>query len=100
MKAGWWDSVLALRDLAEATPIISDNGLPLLTENNFQTLNPSLFYLGPLPFLLFWLPPPPPLPRLLIFRLSVGPPPLPIIWNWRVVEQYEEMKYKITPDLK
>ena len=36
-----------------ATPIISDTGLPLLTEHIFQT--PPLFYLDP--------------PRLLIFRL-------------------------------
>ena len=49
------------------TPIISDNGLPLLTENIFQA--PLL------PFI--WT------PRLLIFRSSVGPPPF--IWNWRVV---------------
>ena len=40
------------------TPTISDNGLPLLTENIFQT-PPILF--GPPP-------------RLLIFRLSVGSP--------------------------
>ena len=37
MKAGCWDTPLALRDLAEATPIISENQLPILTENNFQT---------------------------------------------------------------
>ena len=58
MKAGWWDAPLVLLDLAKAIPIISGNGLPLLTENNFQT-SPLLF--GP--------------PRLLIFRLSVGRPP-------------------------
>ena len=33
MKAGWWDAPPALRDLAKAIPIFSDNGLPLLTEN-------------------------------------------------------------------
>ena len=56
MKAGWWHALFALQDLAEAIPIISDNALPLLAENNFQT---------------------PPLdldPRLLMFRFSVGPP--------------------------
>ena len=41
-----------------ATPIISDTGLPLLTEHIFQT--PPLFYLDP--------------PRLLIFRLFAAPP--------------------------
>ena len=77
MEAGLRDAPLALRDSAKAIPIISDNGLPLLTENSFQILP---FYLNhPLP-----------LPRLLIFKLSVGPsplllrPPSPIIWNWRV----------------
>ena len=96
MKAGWWDSVLALRDLTEATPIISDNGLPLLTENNFQTLPPSplLFEPSTLPFILT-----PPLVYWYLGYLS-DPPALPIIWNWRVVEQYEEMTYKCTPDLK
>ena len=54
-EAGWWDAPLVLLDLAKAIPIVSGNGLPLLTENNFQT-SPLLF--GP--------------PRLLIFRLSVG----------------------------
>ena len=34
---------LALRDLTEAIPIISDNGLLLLTENNFLTPTPFLF---------------------------------------------------------
>ena len=70
MKAGWWDSPLLLRDLAKAIPIISGNGLPLLTENNFQP-SPT-FYLDP--------------SHLLIFRLSVGPlpPTPPIIWNWKV----------------
>ena len=56
MKTGWWNTPLALRDLAEAIPIISDNGLPLLTENNFQT-----------PFFIWT-------PCLLIFRLFVGTP--------------------------
>ena len=46
----------ALQDLVEAIPIISDNGLPILTENNFHS--PSFIWT----------------PRLLIFRLSVGPP--------------------------
>ena len=58
MKAGWWDAPLVLLYLAKAIPIISSNGLTLLTENNFQT-SPLLF--EP--------------PRLLIFRLSVGCPP-------------------------
>ena len=40
MKAGWWDNPLVLRDLAETIPIISDNGLPLLTKNTFQTPTP------------------------------------------------------------
>ena len=71
MKAGCWDTLLALRDLAEAIPIISENQLPFLTENNFQP--PFLF--GP--------------PRLLIIRFYVGLPPFiktlpPIFWNWRV----------------
>ena len=44
-----------------ATPIISDTGLPLLTEHIFQT--PPLFYLDP--------------PRLFIFRLLAAPPPPP-----------------------
>ena len=43
------------------TPIISDDGLPLLTNNIFQ-IPPPPFYLDH--------------PRILIFRLSVGPPPL------------------------
>ena len=59
MKAGWWDTPLALRDLAIAVPIITGNGLSLLTENNFQTTPPLLLF-GSL--------------RLLIFRLSVGTP--------------------------
>ena len=54
MKAGCWDTLLALRDLAEAIPIISENQLPFLTENNFQP--PFLF--GP--------------PRLLLIRFNVG----------------------------
>ena len=50
---------LALGDLAEAIPIISDSVLPILTEHNFQT---------PSPFALLF-------PhRLLILRLFVGPP--------------------------
>ena len=36
MKAGWWDTPLALGDLAEVIPIISDNGLPLLTEDGVR----------------------------------------------------------------
>ena len=36
MKVGWWDIPLALRDLVEAIPIISHDGLPLVTGNNFQ----------------------------------------------------------------
>ena len=51
MKAGWSDAPLVLQDLAKAIPVISDNELPLLTRNNFQTPSP--------PF---------------IFWLSVGPP--------------------------
>ena len=79
-EAGWWDAPLVLLDLAKAIPIVSGNGLPLLTENNFQT-SPLLF--GP--------------PRLLIFRSSVGRPLLlrplpPIIWNWRVKEDQKFTK--------
>ena len=48
------------KEVLFGTPIISDNGLQRLTENIFQT-PPHLF--GP-----------PPPPRLLIFRLSVGSP--------------------------
>ena len=44
MNAGCWDSLLSLWDLAEAIPVISENRLPLLTENNLQTF---LFYLDP-----------------------------------------------------
>ena len=52
MKAGWWDTPIALWELAEAIPITSDNGLPLLSENNFQPppfpfpfhLDPPSFY--------------------------------------------------------
>ena len=65
MKIGWWDNPLALRDLAEATPITSDNELPLLTENNFQI--PS-FICTPL--------------RLLIFRLSVGPLQSDVVFSY------------------
>ena len=47
MKVGWWDTPLPLRDLAKAIPIISGNGLPLLTKNNFQTPPPPVYwYLG------------------------------------------------------
>ena len=45
-KGGWWDVSFVLQDLAKAIPIIRDNGLPILTENNFQT--PLPFYLDPL----------------------------------------------------
>ena len=64
MKAGCWDTPLALWDLAEAIPVISDNGLPLLTENNFQTPSPHphSFYLDPLYWYLRYLSDPPPLP--------------------------------------
>ena len=49
MKAGWEDALLALRDLAKAIPIISGNGLSLLTKNSFQT---PFFYLdSPPPFM-------------------------------------------------
>ena len=58
MKADWRDNLLPLRDLAEETPLINNNWLPLLTENNFQT---SPFFIC--------------ISRLLIFRLSVGGPP-------------------------
>ena len=75
MEAGWWDAPLALRDSAKEIPIIGDNGLPLLTENNFQTLpfylntpSPGFWYLGYLSDL-----------RPLLLR-----PHSPIIWNWRV----------------
>ena len=41
-------TLLALQDLAEAIPIISQNGLPLLTKNNLHTLpSKPLFYLDP-----------------------------------------------------
>ena len=49
MKAGWRDTPLALQGLAEAIPIISDNGLPLcqvVTENNFQS-PPSFIWTRP-----------------------------------------------------
>ena len=36
MKVGWWDIPLALRDLVEAIPIISHDGLPLVTGTNFH----------------------------------------------------------------
>ena len=55
MKAGWWDTPLALRESNQSNPIISGNGLPLLTENNFQT--PLLF-----------------VPLFIDIRVSVGPP--------------------------
>ena len=45
MKTGRWDTSLALRYLAEAIPIIGNNGLLLLTVKNFQTTPP--FYLPP-----------------------------------------------------
>ena len=57
MKAGWWDTPLALQNLAEAISIISDNELPHLTRNNFQTPHPPTFYLD-----LTHSPPPPALP--------------------------------------
>ena len=53
MKADWWDNPLALRDLVEAIPRISDNGLPLLIENNFQT-PPTPFNWTPSPTLLLF----------------------------------------------
>ena len=50
MKVGWWDIPLALRDLVEAIPIISHDGLPLVTGNNFQppptATHPLLFGTG------------------------------------------------------
>ena len=61
MKAGCWDIPLALRDLAEAIPITSENRLLLLTKNNFQTSYPPLNWTQPL--------------RLLVFRLCVWPLP-------------------------
>ena len=63
MKAGWWDTSLALLDLAEAMPIISDNVLPLLTEKIFQTphSNPPLLF-GPACLFIFTLSARPPLP--------------------------------------
>ena len=49
-----------LRDLTKANLIISDERVPFLTENNFQILSlPSPLFIC--------------LPRLLVFRLSVGP---------------------------
>ena len=50
MEAGRWDAPLALRDSAKVIPIISGNGLPLLTENNFQTH--PVFIWTPLP--VYW----------------------------------------------
>ena len=47
MKAGYLDTPLPFRDLAKVFPIISENRLPLLTENNFQ-IHP--FYLDPLAY--------------------------------------------------
>ena len=63
MKAHWWDIPLVLRDLAEAIPIISDNGLQRLTESIFQ--NP--------------LPPPPPVYWYLGYLLNpfINPPSPP-----------------------
>ena len=45
MKAGCWNTSLALPDLilVEVIPIISENWLSLLTENKFQTSFPLLF---------------------------------------------------------
>ena len=77
MKADWWDAPLALWDLAKAISIISGNGLPLLTENNFQT--PPTFYLDPP---VYWY----------LGYLSDPPPPFIktplIIWNWRVKSKF------------
>ena len=85
MKAGWWDTTLVLRDLAEAIPIISGDGLALLTKNIFQTTYPFsldhlvyvywyLGYLSGRPFIKT--PPPSPpryylelRPRLVVLRL-------------------------------
>ena len=61
MKAGCWDTPLALQDLAEAIPIISENRLPLDWEQ---------FSDRPRPFTWTHL-------HSLIFTLSVGPPPPP-----------------------
>ena len=44
MKAGWSDAPLVLQDLAKAIPVISDNELPLLTRNNFQTPSPPSYF--------------------------------------------------------
>ena len=65
MKAHWWDIPYVLRDLAEAIPIISDNGLQRLTESIFQKPLPPppvYWYLGYLlnPFITPPLPPPSP----------------------------------------
>ena len=95
MKEDCWDTPLALQNLAKAIPIISENRLPLLTGNNFQT---------PPPPLLFWAP----FSHLLIFRLSVRPPlllRLPIIWNWRVISSIKKsmvhicISYKFSQNL-
>ena len=51
MKASWWDTLLALRGLAKTITIISDTGLPLLTENNFQTPLPQPPFIWILPFI-------------------------------------------------
>ena len=71
MKAGYLDTPLPFRDLAKVFPIISENRLPLLTENNFQ-IHP--FYLDPLAYWYGGYPSDPP----------PSSPTTPIIWNWRV----------------
>ena len=55
MKAGWRDDPLVLQDLAKAIPIISGDGLPLLTENIFKTPHPFIWTLAPLHLLIFTL---------------------------------------------
>ena len=91
---GWWDVPLALKDLAKAIPIISGNGLPLLTESNFQTPLPCHFYLDPHPPIYWYL-------HYLLDSTPVywylgicrTPPPPLIIWNWRVCKNDGQTKW-------
>ena len=78
MKAGWWDTPLALWDLAKTSPTISDNRLPLLTENNFHT--PFYFNPPPVHWYLGYLTDPAPLPHPFYW----DPRPSPNIWKWRL----------------
>ena len=70
------------------TPIISDNGLPLLTENIFQT-SPIFYLETPFPSV-YWN----------LGYLSKPPPPSPIIWNWRVLGFFYFELFICTSDIK